>query len=128
MTNDDTPETRLVARLRDALPEVSAAVDAWLAQRGIDLDDGPYMWLDGLSNLTMEALKAGEFERASACMKYMSALVEEGDEATIRIVDVGYVEGLLWDMDDRQKRRAWRHIPAPLRKLYADVWGTGFMK
>ena len=73
----------------------------------------------------MEALKAGEFERASACMKYMSALVEEGDEATIRIVDVGYVEGLLWDMDDRQKRRAWRHIPVPLRKLYADAGYQG---
>lgn len=123
MTSDERHEAKTVSRIRAALPEAALAVDAWLSARGLSIDDGEYMWMNGLSNLTMEALRVGEFDRAGVHMRCLCSLLESGDEATIRFIDVGYVEGLMWDLDDTQKRRAWPHIPDPLRELYADFWG-----
>ncbi|MBL8261763.1 MAG: hypothetical protein JNM58_04995 [Xanthomonadaceae bacterium] len=123
MTSDERHEAKIVDRIRAALPQTALEVDAWLSARGMSIEDGEYMWMDGLSNLTMEALRLGEYDRATTHMRCLCALLESADEATIRFIDVGYVEGLMWDMDDKQKKRAWPHIPGPLRELYVDFWG-----
>ena len=124
MTSDERHEAKIVGRIRAALPQTALEVDAWLSARGMSIEDGEYMWMDGLSNLTMEALRLGEYDRATTHMRCLCALLESADEATIRFIDVGYVEGLMWDMDDKQKKTGVATYPGPAARAVCGFLGT----
>jgi hypothetical protein len=103
-------------------------VDAILEQQGYE--DAPYIWLERFSQFTTDAIKRGDFGKASSQLALLSKLVATGDELTTRCIDVAYVESLMWDIkDDKRKCEGWKLIPANLRALYVAMWGTRpFMK
>lgn len=113
---------RLVEAVRAAFAEEAASVDAILEQQGYG--DAPHIWLERFSQFTTNAIKRGDFTKATKHLVLLSRLVASGDEQTRRCVDVAYVESLMWDIkDDRLKREGWKLIPANLKALYVAMWG-----
>lgn len=125
---EDLAALRIVESVRAAFPDEAALVDAVLL-RG-EYQDAYFTWVERFSQFTTDAIKRGEFSRATAHLNLLSALLAKGDEPTVRCIDVAYVESLMWDIkDDKLKREGWRLIPANLRALYIAMWGEmPFMK
>jgi hypothetical protein len=89
-----------------------------------------FVWVERFSQQTTDAIKGRDFIKAEAHLKLLSRLLASGDEATIRCIDVAYVESLIWDVkDEKLKKHGWSLIPANLRSLYIGMWGEkSFMK
>ena len=119
---------QVVESVRTAFSDEGARVDAILLRDGYE--DAPHIWLEHFSQFTTDAIKRGEFAKATEHLNLLSALVLGGDEPTTRCIDVAYVESLMWDIeDDKLKREGWKLIPANLRVLYVALWGERpFMK
>jgi len=124
---EDFAGLQIVEAIRAAFPEDAEVTDAAL---GVEYEDAHYTWVERFSQLTTDAIRRGELTRAAAHLKHVSALLARGDDATLRCVDVAYVESLMWDIKDENiKREGWKLIPANLQSLYVAMWGEKpFMK
>jgi hypothetical protein len=125
---DDPAALRIVESVRAVFPEEAAHVDAILLRDGYE--KAHHTWLERFSQFTTDAIKRGEFTKATEHLNVLSALLDRGDEATTRCIDVAYVESLMWDIkDDKLKQKGWKLIPTNLRALYVAMWGEQpFMK
>ena len=41
----------------------------------------------------------------------------------IECIDVGYVESLMWSLDEKGRAWGWLLFPENLRRLYIEMWG-----
>jgi hypothetical protein len=121
---------KIVASVRAAFPDEARSVDKILLDDCFEVEESPHIWLEHFSQLTTDAIKAGQFDHASAHLNLISHLLEGADELAVQCIEVAYVESLLWDIKDRSKKHAgWLLIPENLRALYLGMWGpTPFMK
>ena len=120
---DELAALRIAESVRAAFHEEATLVDAILVQDGYD-EAAYFSWLERFSQFTTDAVKRGEFTRAAEQLNLISRLLAAGDEATMRCIDVAYVESLLWDIaDDELKREGWKLVPTNLRALYVAMWG-----
>ncbi len=113
---------RIVAAIRDSFPAEAEQIDAALDREGYE--DAPHIWVERFSQFTTDAIKRRDSSTAAAHLSLLARLLAEGDEPTLRCIDVAYVESLMWDVtDDKVKRDGWNLIPLNLRKLYVEMWG-----
>lgn len=106
-----------------AFPDEAAAIDELLLRDGYE-EAAYFTWIERFSQLTTDAIKRGDFEKAAGHMNLLSCVFASGDEATKRCIDVAYVESLMWDIkEEKLKREGWRLIPSNLRALYIAMWG-----
>jgi hypothetical protein len=120
---------RIVESIRTAFPEEAALADQALARDGYD-ENAHFTWLERFSEFTTDAIKQRGFSVATKHLNLLSGLLARGDEATVRCIDVAYVEPLMWDIKDEElKREGWRLFPANIRKLFIAMWAEQpFMK
>lgn len=120
---------RVVESVRTAFPEEAALADQILARDGYD-ENAHFTWLERFSQFTTDAIKRREFSVASKHLNLLSGLLARGDEATVRCIDVAYVESLMWDIkDEKLKREGWSLFPENIRKLFVAMWAEQpFMK
>ena len=119
----NSPRSESLSRCARPFTRRPRVVDAILLQDGYD-EDAYFSWLERFSQFTTDAVKRGEFTRAAEQLNLISRLLAAGDEATMRCIDVAYVESLLWDIaDDELKREGWKLVPTNLRALYVAMWG-----
>lgn len=115
---------QLVERIRSAFPEDAVYIDEKLASGGFSVGDVPYLWVEHFSQQTTDALKRGDTRKVKMHFELLSRLLVAADEATVRCIDVAYVESLMWDIKSAKfKRTGWRLMPANLRSLYSIMWG-----
>ena len=121
---------RIAERLRAAFPEDAARADERVGDQGFELNEAPYLWVEHFSQFTTDAINGREFARAASHMREVSALLAGADEDVVKCIDVAYVESLMWDVrDDERKAEGWKHVPENLRQLYIQMWGERpFMK
>jgi len=124
---EDFAGLQIVEAIRAAFPEEAEFIDAAL---GDEYENAHHTWIERFSQLTTDAIRRGEFTKAAEHLKVMSALLARGNDATLRCIDVAYVESLMWDIkDEKVKREGWKLIPANLKSLYIAMWGEKpFMK
>lgn len=125
---DGQAAKRIVQSVRTAFPEEAALVDAIFSRDGYE--DADFTWVERFSQLTTDAITDQDFLKAAAHLKLLSRLLAVGDEATIRCIDVAYVESFMWDIkDDKLRKYGWSLLPPNLKSLYIDMWGEKpFMK
>ena len=124
MTNDAESHAALhvLAALRAADPFEAARIDEALAREGHV--DAAHTWIERFSRCTTDAIQRGDLSTAAGHLQLVSRLVGQGDAATVRCIDVAYVESLMWNIEsDTVKRKGWQLFPANLRKLYVAMWG-----
>ena len=115
---------RIVETVRSTFPCEAKPIDTRLRADYFDTEESPHVWLELFSQLTTDAIKVGEFSKASSHLKLLSALLTSADEPTRRCIDVAYVESLMWDIEDNEiKRKGWMLIPDNLQALYVAMWG-----
>jgi len=115
---------RVVEAIRSAFPEDASAVDARMTREGFETAEAPHIWVEYFSQKTTDALKGDASGTAEAHLRLLSQLLDTGDEATKRCIDVSYVESLMWDIKDENRKRAgWQLVPDNLRRLYVAMWG-----
>ncbi|QTN21464.1 hypothetical protein HZ992_14855 [Rhizobacter sp. AJA081-3] len=119
---------RIVEAIRAAFPAEAAEIDELLARDGYE--NAPHTWVERFSQFTTDAIKRGEVTTASAHLNLLSRLLAQGNDFTLRCIDVAYVESLMWDVEDEKlKKSGWKLVPANLRALYVEMWGERpFMK
>lgn len=112
----------VVHGIRVACPNEARLLDEVLLREGGEV--APYEWLERFSQLTTDAIRLGRLDQARRHLAVVSSILEHGGESTRRVIDVAYVEPLMWDIrDERIKRAGWRLFPPGLRALYVAMWG-----
>jgi len=112
----------IVDAIRAAFPEEVAHIDPALSRDGYV--EAHHIWVERFSQCTTDAIRRGDQSKAASHLKLLSALLNRGDEATRRCIDVAYVESLMWDIkDEKIKHAGWNLIPEDLKSLYLAMWG-----
>jgi hypothetical protein len=120
--NPQRDAEQVVQGIRAECPDEARLLDEASLREGLELV--PYEWLERFSQLTTDAIRLGRLDRAGHHLAVVSELLERGGESTRRVIDVAYVEPLMWDIrDERTKRTGWRLFPPSLRALYVSIWG-----
>jgi hypothetical protein len=86
-----------VNRVRARFPRDTELADAWLAERGWEPQESPYIWVEAFA---------------------------DGSSAVETLVDVSYAENLMWDLAQPEKVQAWPHINLAIRQQYEQMWGA----
>jgi len=109
---------RLVA---ERFPMEAQLVDAEMD----DFDEDAYeIWLEKFCDTTNAAMQRRDAAQVDAHLLFISQRLASADEHVRRTLDVAYVENLMCNLDPDGKRWAWPRIPANLKALYSDLWGT----
>ena len=124
MNPDDLAAQQLVEKIIAAFPDDAAWVNARMQSQGFEPKEAPYIWVEQFSQRTTDALKARDNAKAELHLKLMSNLFLTADVASAKCIDVAYVESLMWDMKDEEKKQGWLLIPQNLRNLYIEMWGN----
>lgn len=118
MSNPD--EETMLLRFRERFPDEARATDAWVAERGLE---GPFHWLESFADRTTEAIFSKDRARVIDHTTFLRQEYLHGSSAVRYLIDVSYTESLMWDATQPDKCWAWPHIAAPIRTLYAGMWG-----
>jgi len=123
---DDYPEAkRVVDRIRKRFPSEARRTDEWLTERAWDdLDAIPHIWVEAFADRTTEAARAGDWAQVRDHTEFVAAEFRGGSEAVKSLVDVGYAENLMWDLEGDAKVVAWPHVAEEVRDLYERMWGA----
>jgi hypothetical protein len=121
--NEDAEAAEFVRRLRTRFPDEALLTDAWLAERGWEVQVGSYTWVESFADRTTDAIRAQDWSRVREHTEFISEQLRLGSEGVRRIVDVSYAENLMWNLEQPDKVRAWPHIAEEVRRLYEQMWG-----
>jgi hypothetical protein len=102
----------------------SGDTDVWLAKRGSDPVDMTHTWVEAFADRTSEAVLAKDFRRIVAHTGFFSQAFERGSQTVRGIVEMGYVESLMWDIDVSDRVWAWQYVAPGVRALYEGRWGV----
>ena len=121
-------EIDLLDAIYDQFPEVAADLDSTLKEGwGYEPEERIEMWtglIERFSQLTTDAISRGDEKTAREYLDFMEKQYCSGGENCKKAIDVYYVEPLLWDIKDlNKKKRGWALMPDSLKTLYASMWG-----
>ena len=114
-----------INEIRNKFPDVSVKIDEWMDRQGYDASDKMYTsMMEEFSQVTTDAIKAKDEEKALSYLSYMSEKLKSATSKEYEYIDVYYVESLLWDVKDKSTLRfGWDLIPDNLKNLYIEMWG-----
>ena len=120
--NSPRDAEQVVRGVRAECPDEARLLDEVLLREGFGPE--PYEWLERFSQLTTDAIRLGRLDLAEHHLAVMAELLDRGGESARRVMDVAYVEPLMWDIrDESTKRAGWKLFPASIRGLYVAIWG-----
>jgi hypothetical protein len=72
---------------------------------------------------TQRAVSRGDPELAKRHLTFLSDRLRNADEIEYEYIDVYYVEGILYGVEDGTRQEIWSLMPVNLRDLYVAMWG-----
>jgi hypothetical protein len=111
--NADADARNFVQRIRARFPLESG-----------DTVDMTHTWVEAFADRTSEAVLAKDFRRIVAHTGFFSQAFERGSQTVRGIVEMGYVESLMWDIDVSDRVWAWQYVAPGVRALYEGRWGV----
>lgn len=124
MTGEHADEKDVVCRIRRQFPDDARRTDDWLRERGWEEpDDVPYHWIEAFADRTTDAVRALDWQLVREHTALLAAEFQTGTVAVRSLVDVAYVENVMWDLDAMDKAHAWPYIDEQVRALYVQNWG-----
>ena len=83
------------------------------------------MLIERFSQLTTEAIARFDDRTAMAYLEFMNQQLRLGDTDVQKIIDVYFVESLMWNINDKKRKQwGWSLIPEPMKTLYVAMWGN----
>jgi hypothetical protein len=117
-------ERRLVTDIRSRFPAESALTDQCLSKRGCDpweIDD-PWTWISAFADRTGELVIARDAQGVQEHTQFFAEQFQAGTDAVREIIDVSYVENMMWKAQTADKVWAWEFIVEEIRQIYAQIW------
>jgi hypothetical protein len=111
----------LINGIRRSFPAAAVKTDATMLKRGIDAEF-QFLWFEVFADTTNNLLRDKDCDGAKAHLTYMSQKFGRGSDAVKKAVD-SYVENLLFQFSEGDKKAAWKLFPANLKALYVAMWG-----
>jgi hypothetical protein len=116
-------EIELLNAIYQEFPEVAKDLDHTLKS---NWDYEPHerneMWtglIERFSQLTTNAISRGDEKTARKYLSFMERQYLSGGKNLKKAIDVYYVESLLWDIKDTERKKwGWTLIPKPLQELW----------
>jgi hypothetical protein len=119
----DDPQT-LLAALRRQFPAIAGKVDARHRYRWGDQETSAAMWLESLANVLNDEMRRGiPPEQHAPLFGLINGALDPASGKVRRCIDVGFVEGLFWQVAGEWAKPYWRTLPAPLREMYLAFHG-----
>jgi hypothetical protein len=121
-------EINLLDAIYSEFPEVGEDLDRTLKDHWDYEPHEKHEMCTGLverfSQLTTDAISEGNEKVARKHLQFMESQFLSGGENCREMIDVYYVESLLWNISNPEKKRwGWSLIPKPLQELYIKLWG-----
>jgi hypothetical protein len=125
MTNEEEAQ-QLVASLTKSFPVAAKATVALMKKRGYA--NLGFLWLEAFADVTNQLLKGSYSDpkngrEAQAHLASMGCKFAEGSAHIKSIIDTYYVENLMFQFSDKEKRAAWTLFPPNIKALYSAMWG-----
>lgn len=111
--------------IRSGLPETANWADALLHERGWELEDvEDYLWVEALADVTNQSIHQRDERSFLGQVELVARQYDGGSKPMRNCIDVAYVENLMWNLPDHDKKWAWSRLPENLKKLYVAMWGA----
>ena len=79
--------------------------------------------IEKFSDATTEAMQRQDLKTVKNYLEFMSKKLSRANEEVHQLIDVSYVEPLMFQMKLKEKQELWPVIPLNLRDIYAKMWG-----
>jgi len=120
---EDDPDILLIElarKVKKRFPEASSRVVTRLIETTNEWSC--YFFLEYFAEETNRLLRQKNYREADVQLLFFQKLIAEGNDEVRSILDVAYVENLMWDFDDKQRTEAWKHIPDRIKDRYEKIW------
>lgn len=106
--------------IRRLFPPISQKADRLFTEDWGEFDPpSSYVWFEKLAyalNGEMRRLVAvGEYDEL---FNYVDKVLESGNEALFRCIDVAFTENLFWQVPEQAALPYWQRLPSSLKRLY----------
>ena len=91
----------------------------------LDEHDGfsPAKMFEQFFELTNRAMRNGDEATLTKHLAYISRKLSTAQGVCFEMIDVYYVESLMWNVDPKESKWAWGHFPQNIKDLYIKMWG-----
>jgi len=120
MKDNDIKSMNLAREIKKYFPEIHKDID-------MELTKNNYMWscysfLEYFSNVTNSALKSKRYAEATKQLLFIQKKIKNADDDMVSLLDVAYVENLMWSFRADEKKEAWKYIPTIIQNRYNHIW------
>ncbi len=112
----------LTLEIKSLFPEVKRDVNKRLLENANDWSC--YFFLEAFVDITNKYLRKREYTKAIEHLVYVEKKMKNGNDELVSLLDVAYIENLLWDLERDEKKRAWKYLPIGIQNRYTRIWGS----
>lgn len=95
-----------------------------MLSRGFDPDgEFYYLWVEAFADTTNQLIRERNEQEFQKHLVFFSKQLDRGNDLIKKCIDVSYVENLMWNLENKDKKWAWPQIPKNLKRLYLVMWG-----
>jgi len=116
----DLNKIKIVEEIKTLFPEDAREVD----KRLIETTDtwSCYFFIEYFSDVTGIYLKRKNYTQAKKHLDYFNHKLKSSNEEIVKIIDIPYVENILWQLNPKEKKEVWKHIPKGIQERYKRIW------
>lgn len=120
MEDNDIRTMKLAREIKAEFPKASKELNKRLSETSQMWSC--YFFLEYFAEVTNSRLKSRDYREAEKHMLFMQKKIKQGDEDIASLLDVAYIENLMWNFSSREKKEVWGHIPTGIQNRYNRIW------
>lgn len=117
----DLHNIKIVEEIKTLFPEDAKEID----KRLIETTDtwSCYFFIEYFADITGVYLKRKNYIQAKAHLKYIETKFNNAEDKIAKILNDGYVENILYQLNPKERKEVWEHIPKGIQERYIRIWG-----
>ena len=83
-----------------------------------------FQWIEKFGYITRDLLRNRQYEQAKVYLDFMDKALRGATPELKDTIEVGYVENILYDLTQQQKKDAWKYLAEKTKESYNSLWGS----
>ena len=122
--NEDPTIIALVEDIRNTFPADAKKADEMEIGLGHEIEwNLHHLWIETFADVSNNLIRNRLKHELEAHFNYFENQFNIGSESVKSCIDVSYVENLMWNLEQDDKKWAWPLFPQSLRSIYVAIWG-----
>jgi len=117
---DDLKTFKLANELKEVFPEEMDRVNQKLIDN--DWSWSCYYYIEYFGSITKQYLGKKEYAKAKRHLDFFENKLRTSDKELTHLISVAYVENILWQLNHKQQKEAWKYIPPRVKGEYEKIW------